>query len=297
MDEAKTEFNQQLDHLNHYMVKIKAPSALRLKLRHYFYHSQDLLQHKYWSGVINNLSPGLQSQLALFQNGSLLRKIAFFCGGPEEEDIRFISALTQRMEAELFPPQEDIIHVGDGTDKMYVISRGLTARLGRVIGKGHFFGEDVILTQGIRHYSVSTLTFVDVYSISRVALDEVLATGMFPTKAKNIRKAAVFLALQRKLQTIFRELKVFQALRNNPQKDHEWLRQQLLGDAPGDEEKNESLEQALLRLRECQGKIREATNVASLDEHQSSLVAVTSLLSTATKLLSSIETKVNHRQS
>ena len=182
MDEATTEFNQQMDHLNVYMDKVNAPKKMRVTLRNYFLHSKDLLQHKYFSQVVNVLSPGLRGQFAVHTNGAWVRRVPFFVGGPQEEDVRFVAAITQRVKAELYPPQEAIIHVGDPTNKMYIVSKGLVARLGRVMGKGNIFGEDVIMSHGTRHYSVLTLTYVDAYSLSRDDLTSVLKEGSFPHK-------------------------------------------------------------------------------------------------------------------
>ncbi|ETW07541.1 hypothetical protein H310_02033 [Aphanomyces invadans] len=234
MDEAETEFNQQMDHLNVYMNKEKVPRDMKIKLREYFLHSRDLLQHKYFSHVIATLSPGLRGLISVYTNGEWANNIYFFNGGPYDEHVRFVTAITQQLKAELYPPNENIVDLGDPTDKMYIISKGIVARLGRVMGKGRFFGEDVILSHGIRKYTVRTLTYVDAYSLSRTDLEGVLANGMFPFKTKKIRVAATFLALKRLLQSLMLELRL---LRRDPvgngfTKLHEtmWMRRNLLGD-------------------------------------------------------------------
>ncbi|KAF0694782.1 Aste57867_14380 [Aphanomyces stellatus] len=234
MDEAQTEFNQQMDHLNVYMNKEKVPRDMKIKLREYFLHSRDLLQHKYFSYVISTLSPGLRGLISVYTNGEWANNIHFFHGGPVDEHVRFVTAITQQLKAELYPPNENIIDVGDTTDKMYILSKGIVARLGRVLGKGRFFGEDVILSHGIRKYTVRTLTFVDAYSLSRVDLEGVLSNGMFPFKTKKIRVAAAFLALKRLLQSLMLELRTLRRDQGNAlSKAHEtlWLRSHLLGDA------------------------------------------------------------------
>ncbi|RHZ24734.1 hypothetical protein DYB37_000022 [Aphanomyces astaci] len=234
MDEAETEFNQQMDHLNVYMNKEKVPRDMKVKLREYFLHSRDLLQHKYFSHVIATLSPGLRGLISVYTNGEWANNIYFFNGGPYDEHVRFVTAITQQLKAELYPPNENIVDLGDPTDKMYIISKGIVARMGRVMGKGRFFGEDVILSHGIRKYTVRTLTYVDAYSLSRTDLESVLSHGMFPFKTKQIRVAASFLALKRLLQSLMLELRLLR--RDTASKGftsvHEttWMRRKLLGD-------------------------------------------------------------------
>ncbi|OQS07281.1 voltage-gated ion channel superfamily [Thraustotheca clavata] len=231
MDESETEFNQQMDHLNVYMNKEKVPQAMKIKLRDYFLHSRDLLQHKYFSHVIATLSPGLRGLISVYTNGEWANNVHFFNGGPYDEHVRFVTAITQKLRAELYPPNENIIHHGDPTDKMYIVSKGIVARLGRVLGKGRFFGEDVILCHGVRNYVVRTLTFVDAYSLSRVDLEAVLANGTFPFKAKKIRVAAAFLAMRRLMQNMLHELREIR--RSGPfhkEAEQAWMRKNLLGD-------------------------------------------------------------------
>ncbi|RHY58706.1 hypothetical protein DYB38_009116 [Aphanomyces astaci] len=222
------------DHLNVYMNKEKVPRDMKVKLREYFLHSRDLLQHKYFSHVIATLSPGLRGLISVYTNGEWANNIYFFNGGPYDEHVRFVTAITQQLKAELYPPNENIVDLGDPTDKMYIISKGIVARMGRVMGKGRFFGEDVILSHGIRKYTVRTLTYVDAYSLSRTDLESVLSHGMFPFKTKQIRVAASFLALKRLLQSLMLELRLLR--RDTASKGftsvHEttWMRRKLLGD-------------------------------------------------------------------
>ena len=49
-------------------------------------------------------------------------------------------------------PNETIVAVGQRTERMFIIQRGLCARLGRILGGGQTFGEDMILRDGRRHY-------------------------------------------------------------------------------------------------------------------------------------------------
>ncbi|OQR83155.1 voltage-gated ion channel superfamily [Achlya hypogyna] len=286
MDESETEFNQQMpygklkrqsdqDHLNVYMTKEKVPQVMKIKLREYFLHSRDLLQHKYFSHVIATLSPGLRGLISVYTNGEWANNVHFFNGGPYDEHVRFVTAITQHLRAELFPPNENIIHHGDPTDKMYIVSKGIVARLGRVLGKGRFFGEDVILCHGIRNYIVRTLTYVDAYSLSRDDLEAVLANGQFPFKAKKIRVAAAFLALRRLMQNMLHELREVRKGNWLPKADEQaWMRRNLLGDPDElDAEVRHNLQIAIDQLRRA---IAHCTDV--IDEGHKAQAASTAVL-------------------
>lgn len=289
MDEATTEFNQQMDHLNVYMDKVKAPKDMKIELRTYFLHSKDLLQHKYFSRVVNVLSPGLRGAFSNHTNGAWVRKIPFFVGGPQEEDVRFVADITQKIQAELYPPQEAIIHVGDSTNKMYIVSKGLVARLGRVMGKGNIFGEDVVLSQGTRHYSVLTLTYVDVYSLSRDSIRQVLRDGSFPHKEKNIKRAAVYLALKRRLQHLYSELQVLRRFGGSSGEDFErnWLRLRLLGkvNEKGDNPNELHLQNAIEAAERCGSFIRDSLTSKVELKHRDCVEASATLVKSAIDLL------------
>ncbi|KDO27239.1 hypothetical protein SPRG_07488 [Saprolegnia parasitica CBS 223.65] len=301
MDESETEFNQQMDHLNVYMKKEKVPQAMKIKLREYFLHSRDLLQHKYFSHVIATLSPGLRGLISVYTNGEWTNNVHFFNGGPYDEHVRFVTAITQKLRAELFPPNENIIHHGDPTDKMYIVSKGIVARLGRVLGKGRFFGEDVILCHGVRNYVVRTLTYVDAYSLSRDDLEAVLANGLFPFKAKKIRVAAAFLALRRLMQSMLHELREVRRTRAVPRDaEHAWMRRNLLGDPDElDDEVRRHLQIAIDQLRRAmrhctdvidEGRTAAAKNAPLVAAHNRGISIETAqhLLGNATTLLEAL---------
>ncbi|KDO23847.1 hypothetical protein SPRG_11279 [Saprolegnia parasitica CBS 223.65] len=124
LDESSNEFNQQMDHLNAYMEREDIPPEMVFRLREYFLHRRDLMLHRHFSRVINMLSPGLQGELCVFTAGEWVEKIPFFMGGPPGEHVRFVTAISRRIEAELYPPQELIVRAGEISGKMFIISKG-----------------------------------------------------------------------------------------------------------------------------------------------------------------------------
>lgn len=94
---------------------------------------------------------------------------------PDESERReFTTAVALALEPMAFAPKELLIRIGEFTERMYIIQRGLVARMGRVLGAGRFVGEDVILHNSRRKYFVRVLTYLDVYALSKEALEEIL---------------------------------------------------------------------------------------------------------------------------
>ncbi|OQS07282.1 voltage-gated ion channel superfamily [Thraustotheca clavata] len=234
LSEASTEFNQQMDHLNMYMAKEELPQEMKIMFREYFLHMKDQMHHKYFAHALDTLSPGLRGEIEVYTSGEWIHRIPFFVGGPTSQHVRFVTAITQRLVPMLYPPNEVMIHFGDATDVLYIISRGLVARLGRLFGKGHFVGEDFVLSNGIRHYQVRTLTYVDTLALRRDDLNEVLDQGTFPFKKYRIKRSSILLAIARKLEYLLDELKF---MRRGPfycwskEQECEWFRSQLFHSA------------------------------------------------------------------
>merc|ERR1712028_333592 len=105
--------------------------------------------------------------------GVWMEHISFLATIPDKEKGRFLSAVAMELRLEVYGAQEKLINQGEFTTKMYIVQKGLVARLGRVLGKGRYVGEDMILHSSRRHYSVVTLTFVDIQSLVQCDLEQI----------------------------------------------------------------------------------------------------------------------------
>jgi CRP-like cAMP-binding protein len=103
-----------------------------------------------------------------------------------------------------FAPEESVYVKGDPAKHLYIIRRGIVGAHGRVLGTGNFFGEDVILRSSTRLWPVYCLTYLDVYTLAREDLYEILADGQFPTIQKSVRRAIMKLAFRRNVLTFLR---------------------------------------------------------------------------------------------
>jgi hypothetical protein len=62
----------------------------------------------------------------------------------------------------------------------YLVKRGIVGRKGYIVSTGGYFGEDMILTDYVRDYSVLTLSFLDVFRLDRDDLMEQIKNNKFP---------------------------------------------------------------------------------------------------------------------
>lgn len=166
-----------MDHLNTFLAEINTPQTKRREIREYFHHCRQLFRAEYYNNLLLQMSPKLRGDVALHCHCLWVEQISFFRAESDEERQAFITAIALNLNLEAYAPKELIIKTGEFTEKMYIIQRGLVARLGRVLGAGRFFGEDVILHNSRRNYFVRVLTYLDVYSLSKEDLDDILTVS------------------------------------------------------------------------------------------------------------------------
>lgn len=200
-DMASQMYHQSMDMLNHYMQEHRLPPDLRRNMRSFMIHSREIHRARFYQDTLMQMSPQLRGELAMHVHAKWITEVKFFNASAKESEP-FICAIAVRLDNEAFAPRERLISDGDLTEKMFTVQRGLVARLGRVLGRGKAVGEDMILRNARRHYSVRALTYVIAYSLSKHSLAEILTRGDFPETKKHIRKAAIKLALRRELVRI-----------------------------------------------------------------------------------------------
>mmetsp|Transcript_47020 Transcript_47020/g.112706 ORF Transcript_47020/g.112706 Transcript_47020/m.112706 type:complete len:721 (+) Transcript_47020:374-2536(+) len=211
-DPATTEFHQTMDHLNTFLAEINTPQKKRREIREYFHHCRQLFRSQYYHELLYQMSPKLRGDIALHCHRQWVEQITFFRAESEEERSLFITHIALTLKLEAYAPKELIIKTGEFTEKMYIIQRGLVARLGRVLGAGRFFGEDVILHNSRRNYFVRVLTYLDVYSLSKTDLEDILENGDFPQTRRIIRQSAIRLALTREFCRIADQVRMARLL-------------------------------------------------------------------------------------
>eukprot|EP00746_Dinoflagellata_sp_MGD_P033740 gnl/MRDRNA2_/MRDRNA2_180598_c0_seq1.p1 gnl/MRDRNA2_/MRDRNA2_180598_c0~~gnl/MRDRNA2_/MRDRNA2_180598_c0_seq1.p1 ORF type:complete len:378 (+),score=59.81 gnl/MRDRNA2_/MRDRNA2_180598_c0_seq1:111-1136(+) len=162
MSPDQTRFQQTMDALNRMMEYKSMPLELRYKLRGYFLQARELHMSSNYTGLLNQMSPVLQAEVAHATNRRWLVKV-WYLGVCSDE---FAAQVAQHMVASMFCPEE-VMYIKD--PKLCIVSRGLVGRFGRVIRKGGVYGEDFILTNEQLRMDVAAIaiTYAEIMSIGQ----------------------------------------------------------------------------------------------------------------------------------
>ena len=136
------------------------------------------------------MSPALRGQVANHMNGPWVKAVYFFNpkSARKEELNEFVTEVSMKMTQAAYIPNESVVNLGDLPEELYIVSKGLASKLGKVYSGGDYFGEDFLLENGKRMYVVRALTYLDVQILTRVDLYEILNDGHFTNIYKAIRR-------------------------------------------------------------------------------------------------------------
>ena len=197
MDEATNEFHQTMDALNMYMAEGGLPHDMRLRLRRYFRFCRGLQRQSHYMKLLQQMSPKLRGEVSVFINSQWVVRVPFFNGAPSTETKHFITDIALSLTVSAFAPEEYIVRVGEPTEVMHILQKGVVSRNGRVFFRGSLMGEDMILHDEKRYYEIKSVTYCIVSSLSKENLEAILDRGHYPTIKSIIRRAAVRMALMR----------------------------------------------------------------------------------------------------
>ena len=111
----------------------------------------------------------------------------------------FVANVGLSLERALLAPREQL-----APSALTLIERGLAARHGRLLAPGACLGEDMVVARALwrDQTSATALSYVQVATLSRARLGELLASGEYPGAQLAVRYAAVGMALRRAILLI-----------------------------------------------------------------------------------------------
>lgn len=179
-----------MDELNYFMLDKRLDRTWRQRLREYFLQRRRLEHTEHYLGLLRRMSPALRGEVCLHIHAGLIEKVKFFRGAP----AGFATAVALSLQPAVYAPTEMV-----PGDALHIVERGIAAKDGRIYTAGNVWGEDMILTsQDLAMTSPARcLTYVDVQSLSKVALESILQS--FPDRAKKVRRVALWIALRRRI--------------------------------------------------------------------------------------------------
>uniref|UniRef100_A0A061SEQ6 Voltage-gated ion channel superfamily n=1 Tax=Tetraselmis sp. GSL018 TaxID=582737 RepID=A0A061SEQ6_9CHLO len=184
LDKKSTEFYELMDNLTNFAHENQLDAELLNKLRAYFRYRSQYTAMSEWNDLLRLMSPALRGEVAMLKSGNWVGKIPYFAKAPRE----FMIEIAMRLESETYPPWEEIMHMDQHSEKMFIIERGIVGCKGRVIVRGRAIGAELMLTNYPADYTARALTYTDLFCLHRDSLKEV--SERYPPVQTALRKAS-----------------------------------------------------------------------------------------------------------
>jgi len=187
-------YRQKLDALNFMMADSHIPNDVRRSVRDYFRRSKQLVKRSAYYGLIDSsLSRTLRSQMRQLISKDVFKTVWWM----QACEPGFLLSLSEHTKREAFGAEETISSVDEnGFPRLCILMAGVASRAGNIMMSGATWGDMIISSPMLRDMrNAKALSYVEVVTLSRKGLDEVMAK--FPVSAKAISMAALKLATQR----------------------------------------------------------------------------------------------------
>ena len=176
LDAAREHHMNTLDKVETYMRYSELPVELRTKVREYFNYIWESRKGYNDSSVLDEMPHKLRSEISLFMNRGIIEKVPLFKDAPED----VVEDIVCQLVPQVCIPGEKIFHIDEAGDAMYFIHSGtveIIDREGRTLATlqpGSFFGEMALITSNARSASVRSMTYSDLFVLSRENFEKVI---------------------------------------------------------------------------------------------------------------------------
>jgi hypothetical protein len=172
-------YREQVVAVNRYMRKKELPYDLQFRVRRYLEYvwenkKRNNLDEKQ---ILKLLSEPLRDEIYAHIHGIVLKLCPIF----DKYEPHFIGQVTRALESETYAPGDTVIEEGEMSSKIYFIQNGKvdifhhsTKSTFKELGPNQYFGEIAFFTERPRCASAKCLDFVDLLSLSRSCMNELL---------------------------------------------------------------------------------------------------------------------------
>jgi len=150
--------------------RLSLPGNQKVSINKYWIDQQELASIDNFSSLLNQLPPGLQSNIGLGLYTKLLEQVPYVQPFLKLEPD-FIRDLCKEIQIKAYPANTIIF--SNGIDGLYFVRNGLLAVGGRLLRSGHIVGR-TCLREVPRKVSGLTLTATTVYHIPKQILQELM---------------------------------------------------------------------------------------------------------------------------
>ena len=172
-------YREQVVAVNRYMRKKELPYDLQFRVRRYLEYvwenkKRNNLDEKQ---ILKLLSEPLRDEIYAHIHGIVIKLCVIF----NQYEPHFIAQVTRALESETYAPGDTVIEEGEMSSKIYFIQNGKidifhhsTKSTFKELGPSEYFGEIAFFTERARCASAKCLDFVDLLSLSRICMNEML---------------------------------------------------------------------------------------------------------------------------
>jgi hypothetical protein len=194
MEPHEMSFKRTMDDLNWLMSDRRMPHDMCRKLRRYFHETREMNRRRAEREVIDQMSPKLQGEFALFMHQKWIEKVWYLRNMPHE----IIVFMSRNLDMAVYSPNEEVF--SDRT--LFIVRRGICALSGKILVSGDIWGEDMLLSNDFLRSKnrARSLSYLSVLMLHVEDMVDIVAN--FPEARARLRWSQVQIAIVRGVQKI-----------------------------------------------------------------------------------------------
>ena len=169
----------------------KIPGQLQKEIRGYYDYLWESRRGYNEAHVFADLPDSLKLKVSIFVNKAMIEKVPIFEGAGDA----LVEELLMHLKPAIFTPGDYVFRSGDVGDCMYFVNSGRVEVVSSdgntvfaTLSPGSYFGEMALLLNQPRTACVRAVDYVDLYTLNRAPLAEILKK--FPAFQKHLHELA-----------------------------------------------------------------------------------------------------------
>merc|ERR1719188_2929712 len=138
LDPHEVSFKRTMDDLNWMMTDVDMPSDMAQRFRKYFVEAKEMNKQRIENIVIDQMSPQLQGECAMFLHQKWIGQVWYLKGMPSEVVVWAARHLTLMVYA----PHEEVLP----ERTLFIVRHGVCASAGRILIGGDIWGQDMLIS-------------------------------------------------------------------------------------------------------------------------------------------------------
>ncbi|MFC2133634.1 cyclic nucleotide-binding domain-containing protein [Bacteroidota bacterium] len=177
-DPAKVRYLENMDKLSAMANFRNIPLNLQERVRDYYYYMWKKRFGYDESSFLENLPPGLKSEVSLHLKREVIEKIPLF----KDASKTFIEEVALFLKPVVLTPGDCVFKTGDVGNEMYFVVQGELHVFNKeesmqfaALKTGDFFGETALFKKQPRNATIRAVTYCDLYMLERRTFDRVVS--------------------------------------------------------------------------------------------------------------------------